>query len=161
VAHALVNHLRFVLLELPTGYADFIHRRLQPGGTVCFLECGAKWLQYRVGEHSTFQVGGWGDVAPDEYISGSPRVQRYCQAAGLTNSDWRLPGYPSKLPPNLNGEPNRALVRRWNTFVIKLDIALSASRYRSRMIFHAWHFMPLLSSWLATAKNQPGFNRNV
>lgn len=94
-----VNHLRIVLLELPSGYAEYIRQKLQPGGTVCFIDCGAKWLRYKIGEHSMFQVGGWGDVPPEEYLTGSPRIQRYCRSAGLTNSDWRLSGYTIETGP--------------------------------------------------------------
>jgi hypothetical protein len=94
-----VNHLRLVLLDLPAGYAEFIHSKLQPGGTVCFLDCGARWLQYKIGERSVFQVGGWGDVPSEEYLTGSLRIKNYCQSAGLTNSDWHLSGYSVESGP--------------------------------------------------------------
>ena len=89
-----VNHLRLKLLDLPVAYKEFLHNRLEPGGAVCFLDCGAKWLRYRLGERSVFQVGGWGDISPQEYLEGSPRLERYCRAEGLKICDWQLPEYP-------------------------------------------------------------------
>ena len=88
-----VNHLRLKLLDLPEAYKEFLHNRLEPGGAVCFLDCGAKWLRYRLGERSVFQVGGWGDISPQEYLESSPRLEGYCRAEGLKACDWRLPEY--------------------------------------------------------------------
>jgi hypothetical protein len=57
-----VNHLRFKLLDVPPAYAEFIHTKLAPGGALVYLEGGASWLRYRLGERSLFQVGGWGGI---------------------------------------------------------------------------------------------------
>jgi len=89
-----VNHLRLKLLDLPEAYKEFLSNRLEPGGAVCFLDCSAKWLRYRLGERSVFQVGGWGDISAQEYLEGSLRLERYCQAEGLNVCDWQLPEYP-------------------------------------------------------------------
>jgi hypothetical protein len=89
-----VNHLRIKLLDLPELYADFIRRTVQPGGSVCYLDCQAQWLRFRVGERSVFQVGGWGDISPEEFLDGSPRVEQYARRVGLTKTGWRLPGFP-------------------------------------------------------------------
>lgn len=89
-----VNHLRLKLLDLPESYADFIRRTLQPGGSICFLDCRAQWLRYRVAERSVFQVGGWGDISPQEFLDGSARIQKYASRVGLRNTGWRLPNYP-------------------------------------------------------------------
>jgi hypothetical protein len=96
-----VNHLRFKLLGLPQAYADFIRQRLAPGGAVCFLDCGAAWLRYRVGERSVFQVGGWGDISPEEFLeaSRSDRIRRVGRGEGLTHFDWRLPDHPLERGP--------------------------------------------------------------
>lgn len=88
-----VNHLRFKLLDLPATYAAFIRANLQPGGSVCYLDCKAQWLRFRLGEHSVFQVGGWGDISAQEYLEGSPRLRDYCQKIGMQVTDWRLPGF--------------------------------------------------------------------
>lgn len=93
------NHLRFKLLDLPVAYQDFIRSRLEPGGAVCYLDCQAQWLRYRTGERSLFQVGGWGDLSPEEFLEGSPRLHAYCRKVGLEHSDWRLPDYPLERGP--------------------------------------------------------------
>lgn len=94
-----VNHLRFKLVDLPPAYQAFIRRSLEPGGAVVFLDCGAQWLRYQVGERSLFQVGGWGEISAQEFLEGSPRLDRYCQASGLHACDWRLPEYPVAWGP--------------------------------------------------------------
>jgi hypothetical protein len=94
-----VNHLRFKLLDLPQAYRDFLHRHLEPGGAIVFLNCGARWLRYRLGERSIFQLGGWGDISAQEFISGSPRLQNYALSAGLSQSSWGLTGYSLEEGP--------------------------------------------------------------
>jgi hypothetical protein len=94
-----VNHLRFKLLGLPHSYAAFIRKTLEPGGAICFLDCQARWLRYRVGERSVFQVGGWGDVSAQEFLEGSPRLEAYARSTGLRCRDWKLPGYPLEAGP--------------------------------------------------------------
>ncbi len=71
-----VNHIRLKLLDLPEAYKAFIRQRLRPGGTVIFIDCRYRWLQYRVGPRHTFQVGGLGDVTPREYLEGRPEIER-------------------------------------------------------------------------------------
>jgi hypothetical protein len=94
-----VNHLRFKLVDLPQTYIDFIHQRLQPGGAVCFLDCQASWLRYRLAERSFFQVGGWGDISAQEFLEGSARIQQYGRRVGLKHLDWRLPELPLESGP--------------------------------------------------------------
>ncbi len=94
-----VNHLRFKLLDLPPAYADFINQRLEPGGSVVFLEGGASWLRYRVGPRSVFQVGGWGGISAEEFLAGSARIREYAPHAGLTKMEWKLKGYPLETGP--------------------------------------------------------------
>ena len=94
-----VNHLRFKLLGLPASYKEFIQSKLNPGGTVCYLDCGAQWLRYRIGERSAFQVGGWGDISPEEFLDASPRILRYCQRSRFQQPDWRLTGFPLESGP--------------------------------------------------------------
>lgn len=94
-----VNHLRFKLLSLPEAYAQFIRSRLEPGGTLVFLEGGASWLRYRIGPRSIFQVGGWGGIPAEEYLNGSDRLSRYARQAGLRSADWSLSEYPLERGP--------------------------------------------------------------
>jgi hypothetical protein len=94
-----VNHLRFKLVDLPQAYVEFIRQRLRPGGAICFLDCQASWLRYRLGERSVFQVGGWGDISAREFLEGSPRIRRYGRRVGLKHLDWRLPDLPLESGP--------------------------------------------------------------
>jgi hypothetical protein len=94
-----VNHLRFKLLDLPPAYAEFINSRLEPGGTVVFLEGKASWLRYRLGPRSVFQVGGWGGISTKEFLEGSERIQGYARKAGLRCTDWKLKDYPLEDGP--------------------------------------------------------------
>jgi len=94
-----VNHLRFKLLEIPELYAEFIKNHVEPGGAVVYLEGGATWLRYRVGERSVFQVGGWGDISSEEFLEGSPRIEAYARSTGLKYHDWRLTRYPLERGP--------------------------------------------------------------
>ena len=94
-----VNHLRFKLIDLPQSYQKYIRNTLQPGGAICYLDCQAKWLRFRVGERSVFQVGGWGDISAEEFLDGSPRIQKYAHQVGLKTTAWRLAGYPTESGP--------------------------------------------------------------
>ncbi len=94
-----VNHLRFKLLDLPRAYAEFIKSRLEPGGSVVYLEGGAPWLRYRLGPRSVFQVGGWGGIPAEEFLESSERLQAYTQRAGLKFSDWKIRDYPLEQGP--------------------------------------------------------------
>jgi hypothetical protein len=89
-----VNHLRFKLIDMPDQYADYIQKHVEPGGTIVYLEGGATWLRYRVGERSVFQVGGWGDISAEEFLEASPRIKDYAEKTGLKYYDWRLTQYP-------------------------------------------------------------------
>lgn len=89
-----VNHLRLKLLNLPELYQEYIRRNLQKNGEIIYLEGGAKWKQFKVGEKNVFQVGGWGDISAEEFISGSERIRAYCAQEGITDSNWNLTGFP-------------------------------------------------------------------
>jgi hypothetical protein len=96
-----VNHLRFKLVTLPEQYAEFIRQRVEPGGAVVYLEGGAAWQRYRLGERSVFQVGGWGDLSAEEFLQGSPRLTAYAKRTGLTTDHWSLssPRWPLETGP--------------------------------------------------------------
>jgi hypothetical protein len=94
-----VNHLRFKLLDLPPAYAEFIRKRLEPGGAVVYLDGVAQWLRYRLGPRSIFQLGGWGDISAEEFLEGSDRIRIYARRAGLKFSDWKLKDFPLERGP--------------------------------------------------------------
>ncbi len=94
-----VNHLRVKLVDIPSAYIEFIRRKLKPEGTICYLDCGAQWLRYKVGERSYFQVGGWGDISAQEFLEGSPRIDRYRREANLEHENWQLDGFNIETGP--------------------------------------------------------------
>ena len=94
-----VNHLRLKLLDIPGAYQDFILKHLQPRGVICYLDCKASWLRYRLGERSVFQVGGWGGISAEEFLDASPRIQAYAARVGLSKTAWKLSGFPLERGP--------------------------------------------------------------
>jgi hypothetical protein len=94
-----VNHLRFKLIDLPAAYETYIQRVLVKGGAVVYMDCGAQWLRYRLGERSYFQVGGWGAIPPQEFLEGSDRLSEYARSAGLKANHWALTGFPLESGP--------------------------------------------------------------
>jgi hypothetical protein len=94
-----VNHIRLKLLDLPVAYAQFIHRHLEPGGAVVYLDCAAEWLRFRVGPRSVFQVGGWGGLPPEVFLQPDECVRRFVTAERLPHADWNLKGYPLEHGP--------------------------------------------------------------
>jgi len=88
-----LSHLRLKLIDLPACYAGFIRRRLKPGGALVYLDCAARWLQYPLEERITLQVGGWGGIPAQEFVQGSPRIDRFLAAAGSSHrGGWALAG---------------------------------------------------------------------
>ncbi|MBC7263953.1 MAG: hypothetical protein H5T64_06270 [Chloroflexi bacterium] len=86
-----VNHIRMKLLALPQAYRDFIRIRLQPGGTIIFIDCRYLWRQYRVAERHTFQVGGLGGVSDEQFMTGTPEIEAMQRAEGSPFvGGWRL-----------------------------------------------------------------------
>lgn len=91
------NVLRFKLLDLPAAYRGFIKARLRPGGTIFFADCTYTWPQYSLADRHTFQVGGLGGLAPDEYSAGSARIETMQRADGSPYlGGWTLKGIPAE-----------------------------------------------------------------
>ncbi len=135
-----VNHLRFKLLDLPGVYREYLQQHLEPGGAVVYLNCGARWLRYRLDSRSVFQVGGWGNISPREFISGSPRLQAYARTTGLSRSDWSLSGYPLEEGPESEWGCEPGLGSALEAFCHKqgyrfIEIALPHPHDYSRLAF--------------------------
>jgi hypothetical protein len=136
------NHLRIKLLDLPPAYIDFLKLRLEPGGAVVYLDCGAQWLRYRIGKHSTFQVGGWGDIPAQEYLDGSERLLHYCQMTGLEQCGWRLADYPVEQGPESEWGSEPGLAEALEKFCRQegyrfVKISLPAPHDYTRLAFQA------------------------
>jgi hypothetical protein len=137
-----VNHLRLKLVSLPRSYIDFIHQHLQPGGAVCFLDCQASWLRYRLGERSVFQVGGWGDISAREFLEGSLRIRQFGERVGLRRLDWRLPDLPLESGPESEWGTEAGLGDALQAFCARegyqfIPISLPAPHDFSRLAFMA------------------------
>ncbi len=137
-----VNHLRLKLLDLPEGYIRFIKERLTPGGTIVCLESRAKWLRYKVGERCFFQVGGWGDIQPEEYLQGSQRIRDYCKSQHINPDSWRLRDYPIVAGPESEWGSEPALADALEKFCQEsgyrfIRIALAKPEDYSRLAFRA------------------------
>ena len=137
-----VNQLRLKLITLPPAYAAFIRRYLRPGGTLCYLDCGAQWLRYRVGERSYLQVGGWGDISPNEFLDGSPRIKHYRRSARLNELDWKLPGFNIERGSESEWGCESALADSLREFCQLngfrfIDIKLPEPHDYSRLAYHA------------------------
>jgi len=95
-----VNHIRYKLLDLPQAYREAIRVWLKPCGTIVFSDCRYPWHQYRVGERHTFQVGGLGGVADEEFLSGRPEIEAVQRAE---RSPW-VGGWRLDLPLEVQPE---------------------------------------------------------
>jgi hypothetical protein len=94
------NVLRFKLLDMPVAYQSFIRTRLRPDGTIIFADCSYTWLQYRLGDWYTFQVGELGGPTAEEHKSGSTRIEALQGADGSAHPEgWALGGMPSQFRP--------------------------------------------------------------
>ncbi len=94
-----VNHLRLKLIGLPEEYKQFLLAKLTPGGDVVYLEGKASWKRFRLDRNCVFQVGGWGDIPAEEFISGSPRLKEFSKNEKLKYHHWCLDGYPLEDGP--------------------------------------------------------------
>jgi hypothetical protein len=86
-------HLRLKLIDLPSSYKDFILAKLKPGGAIVYLDCSARWLQYRLNDRVSLQVGGWGDIPAQEFLVGSERINSFLSRQGSQHTGgWELRG---------------------------------------------------------------------
>ncbi|MEE9513378.1 MAG: hypothetical protein V3V46_04820 [Anaerolineales bacterium] len=89
----VVSHLRLKLIDLPRGYRVFLQNKLKPGGTIVYLDCGARWLHYELGSRHVYQIGGWGGISPTEFIEGSERINHALVESGSKHrGGWGIPG---------------------------------------------------------------------
>jgi len=70
VANAALFRVR--ALDLPAAYRGFIRERLRPGGTIVIAEDTYTWPQVELTPGIWLQIGGLGDVPPEEYLRRFP-----------------------------------------------------------------------------------------
>jgi len=151
-----VNHLRFKLLDLPDSYKRFIRNSIQPGGAVCYLDCQAQWLRFRVGERSVFQVGGWGDISAEEYLEGSPRIREYAKRVGLKTTDWRLSGYPIEQGPESEWGTESSLGEALQSFCLQEGFRYVCIRLPEPHAFSRLAFNTMLALLQQEGRVSPG-----
>jgi hypothetical protein len=85
-------HVRSKFIEVSPVYKEFIHSHLKPGGTLIFVNVTYPWIKYSLGDHIYLQVGGLGEIAPEEYITGSERLNNFLATEGTDHQGgWNLP----------------------------------------------------------------------
>lgn len=114
-----VNHLRLKLIDLPQEYKSFIKEKIVPGGDVVFLDGQAKWKRFRTGSKNVFQVGGWGDIGAEEFLNGSPRLEKFSKDEKLRWSRWFLDSYPVEEGPESEWGCEPGLAEALETFCKK------------------------------------------
>jgi len=70
VAHACLIRIR--LLALPEAYRKFIRTHLAPGGSLILAEGTYPWPQAALAPGVWLQVGGLGEISPEEYLARYP-----------------------------------------------------------------------------------------
>jgi hypothetical protein len=146
-----VNHLRLKLTDLPSGYRDFLRNRLRPGGSILYLDCGARWLQYALGPRHFYQIGGWGGIPAQEFFQGSERIDTALTAADSPHrGGWQLSG---KMP-------EERAESEWGS-MSGLDDALEAFAAERGFSFHRLRMpQPHDFSWLAFKAQEELCNRS-
>ncbi|MGB2894980.1 MAG: hypothetical protein WBB65_02300 [Anaerolineales bacterium] len=116
----VVSHLRLKLIDLPRGYREFLRNKLKPGGTIVYLHCDARWLQYRLGSRQVYQIGGWGGISPQEFIEGSERIDRALAESGSKHrGGWGLPGQEPAEEPESEWGSEPGLDRALEAFALE------------------------------------------
>jgi hypothetical protein len=113
----IVSHLRFKLITLPAGYRNFIEDVLEPNGVIFYLESGAQWLQYEIGERHRYQVGGWGGIPAEEFIEGSDRIEATLERARSPHrGGWNIEGKEARMLPESEWGSEPGLAEALHTF---------------------------------------------
>jgi len=86
VANAALFRVR--ALDLPEAYRRFIERYLRPGGTILIAEDTYTWPQAELFPGVWLQIGGLGDVSPEEYLR---RFSPPGNAVRRRESEWGTP----------------------------------------------------------------------
>ncbi|MCK5053193.1 MAG: hypothetical protein KAR65_02885 [Anaerolineales bacterium] len=116
----VVSHLRLKLIDLPRGYREFIENKLKPGGTIVYLDCEARWLQYRMGSRQVYQIGGWGGISPQEFIEGSERIDRALAESGSKHrGGWEIPDHEPVEEPESEWGSEPGLDRALEVFALE------------------------------------------
>ncbi|WP_022873446.1 hypothetical protein [Nesterenkonia alba] len=90
--------------ELGEIYADFLRRRLAPGGVIITLENTRTWRvtdtsqSAETAQRSWFQFGCLGGLPEEEYTTGSERVAAFLEDQGSEHRSWQAPDPTGRVP---------------------------------------------------------------
>ncbi len=87
-------HVREKFTDIPPAFKRFLVDHLEPTGTIVFVNTKYPWFSHRLRGRIYLQVGGLGDIAPMEYLTGSERVDQFLKAEKSEHQNgWRLADY--------------------------------------------------------------------
>lgn len=91
--------IRFKYIDIPKAYAEFIQEKLTRGATIILLDCAYPWMAADISERLSFQLGGLGDIAPEDYIQEAEYLRKYRQEWRSSNkASWNVPCKFHKAP---------------------------------------------------------------
>ncbi len=93
-----MGYFRLKRRNLGRTYRQFLENCLAPGGTIWLCDCSLSWPVTHVGPQHYFQVGGLGDVSPQEYLQGSSRVEEFLSRHRSQLRCWKHAPIDANLP---------------------------------------------------------------
>ncbi len=94
----LMSYFRLKYLRLPDAYKTFMEQCLEPGATICIVDCALPWPTTQLADRYIFQMGALGGPTADEYLSGGPRVAAFLEQTHASVRHWTAPE-PDGLRP--------------------------------------------------------------
>ncbi|TMG86574.1 MAG: hypothetical protein E6H74_02950 [Betaproteobacteria bacterium] len=94
----LMSYFRLKYLRLPEAYQTFMEQCLQPGATICIVDCALRWPTTRLADRYIFQMGALGGPTADEYLNGGPRVAAFLAQTHASVQRWTAPAPDAERP---------------------------------------------------------------
>ena len=94
----LMSYFRLKYLRLPDAYMTFMQECLEPGATICIVDCALQWPTTQLADRYIFQMGALGGPTAEEYLNGGPRVAAFLEQTHATVRRWTAPK-PDGLRP--------------------------------------------------------------
>lgn len=84
--------------QLGAAYEEFLETVLAPDGTIILVDCEFEWPTTRVSDRHVFQFGAPGGLQPEEYRTGSQRVETFLRRHGSGQLMWDAPTADENSP---------------------------------------------------------------
>ncbi|TMH32465.1 MAG: hypothetical protein E6H66_13980 [Betaproteobacteria bacterium] len=94
----LMSYFRLKYLRLADAYMAFMQECLEPGATICIVDCALQWPTTQLADRYIFQMGALGGPTAEEYLNGGPRVAAFLEQTHATVRRWTAPK-PDGLRP--------------------------------------------------------------